>query len=195
MQVKLDLKTNSHLFYLHPTVSSVHVFIANLKLVAALCNKVFHPFEELVVIIGAEKVTTEKKEVEVRIFPIFTAKLFGFWSPLSTKRSETKKAVEGGKANTLLPHPFSLPLLLLICVLLPANMHLHRVEGVGCHDPRCHSEHNLVCENGRLRDVLSTREKLVFCFFFPPLGIYSSRNMTYNVYAYKKRLLNGKEIM
>lgn len=74
MQVKLRSNTTSHWFHLHPAVSSVHVFIANLQLVAALCNKVFHPFEELAVIVGAEKVATEKREVEVRIFSIFKAK-------------------------------------------------------------------------------------------------------------------------
>lgn len=74
MQVKLHSKTTSHLFHLHPAVSSVHVFIANLQLVAALCNKVFHLFEELAVIVGAEKVTMEKREVDVRISSIFNAK-------------------------------------------------------------------------------------------------------------------------
>lgn len=66
-----------------------------------------------------------------------------------------------GNPIPLLPHPLALPL------LLPAHMHLHRVEGVGCHDPRCHSEHNFVCENGRLRDALSTWETLVLHLFFP----------------------------
>lgn len=60
------LLNNSHCFHLHPTVPSVHVFIANLKLVSALPNKVFHPFKELVVISRAAKLTTEKMKVDIK---------------------------------------------------------------------------------------------------------------------------------
>lgn len=69
-------------------------------------------------------------------------------------------------------------------------MHLHRVEGVGCHDPRSHSEHNRVCEDGRLWDVLSTQETLVVhAFIHFPLRICNSRLMTCTMFG------NGKEIM
>lgn len=106
-------------------------------------------------------------------------------STYEVQRKQRKQRKEG-KPNTLLPRPLALPLLLLSCLLSPAHMHLHRFEGVGRHNPRCHSEHDFVCENGRLWDVLSTRETLGFYSFFS-LSIYHSDNMTYNVYTKKKK--------
>lgn len=68
---------------------------------AAFLNQVFHPFEELVVVVSAEKVTTEKREVEVRNVSVFNAR---------SEERRAQKAENRGKPNTLLPHPLSLPL-------------------------------------------------------------------------------------
>lgn len=65
-----------HIYFshLHPAISSVHILVANLKLVAALCNKVLHPFKELVVVTCAEKVTAGKEEVFTKqYFAIFSS--------------------------------------------------------------------------------------------------------------------------
>lgn len=55
-------------------------------------------------------------------------------------------------------HP--LPALLFNSVLLPADKHLLRVEGVGCHDPWCHFEQDCVCENWCVRDPLLRNKRL-----------------------------------
>lgn len=65
-----------HIYFshLHPAISSVHILVANLKLVAALCNKVLHPFKELVVVTCAEEVTAGKEEVFTKqYFAIFSS--------------------------------------------------------------------------------------------------------------------------
>lgn len=59
-------------------------------------NQVFHPFEELVVVVSTEKVTTEKRQVEVRNFSVFNAR---------SEEKSAQKAENRGKPNTLLPHP------------------------------------------------------------------------------------------
>ena len=105
IELKLNSKTNSHSFHLHPAVSSVHVFIANLELVAALRNKVFHPLEELVVILGAEKVATEKRKVKVRSFSIFSATLVGCLSLLSKKAHMRSKGNKGSRGRRENPTP------------------------------------------------------------------------------------------
>lgn len=56
-------KLNIQFFYLHPAISSVHILVANLQLVAALCNEVPHSFKELVIIRCADTVTKEEEEV------------------------------------------------------------------------------------------------------------------------------------
>lgn len=57
--------------------------------------------------------------------------------------------------NSRLTHLFA-----TICQsVLPADQHLFRLEGVGCHDPGCHSEHHTVCENGRLGDSLLKHDR------------------------------------
>lgn len=49
--------------YLHPAISSVHVLMANLKLVSAFCNEVPYSSKELVVVRCAKKVAKGKEEV------------------------------------------------------------------------------------------------------------------------------------
>lgn len=66
MRLMFDIFMSWFASYLHPTISSVHIRVANIELVPAACNEFLHALQEAEVIGRAAEGKTEEDVVVQR---------------------------------------------------------------------------------------------------------------------------------